>query len=127
MKARIAVCGSLADGVRVHERKGAGWAMTTASLAVTIQPGFVSQDNELVIDNKEKTMWFRVIAYGQFSDTLAKCYKDETVAISGSLEWLSCVDRNGELREGFGIIADSIVSASMIFSGKMRVRRNRDR
>ena len=64
MKARIAVCGSLADGVRVHERKGAGWAMTTASLAVTIQPGFVSQDNELVIDIKKKQCGFVLLPMG---------------------------------------------------------------
>ncbi|HFO5610345.1 TPA: single-stranded DNA-binding protein [Escherichia coli] len=63
------------------------------------------------------TMWLSVLAFGRQADALAKHQKGELVSVAGNMQISQWTDQNGEMRQGWQVIADSVISARTVRSG----------
>ncbi|EGB0943128.1 single-stranded DNA-binding protein [Escherichia coli] len=57
------------------------------------------------------TMWLSVLAFGRQADALAKHQKGELVSVAGNMQVSQWTGQNGETRQGWQVIADSVISA----------------
>ena len=104
MTAQIAAYGRLGQDPRSHETKS-GAAMTTTTLAVDIEA------REQGADNTDATIWLQLVAFGRVADDLARHAKGEPVSVSGCLQLNRWKAADGATREGWQVLADSVVSA----------------
>ena len=77
--------------------------MATASMAVPLP---CSQ-----ADDGTATMWLSVLAFGRQADALAKHQKGELVSVAGNMQISQWTGQNGETRQSWQVIADSVISA----------------
>ncbi|EFB8890527.1 single-stranded DNA-binding protein, partial [Escherichia coli] len=82
---------------------GKGTQMATASMAVPLP---CSQ-----ADDGTATMWLSVLAFGRQADALAKHRKGELVSVAGNMQISQWTGQSGETRQGWQVIADSVISA----------------
>ena len=94
-----------ADPRAVETRTGT--PMTVGSIAVELPDR--SQGAE---DGAAYTLWLNVCAFGRVADDFARCRKGQCVSVSGRLQFSRYRTRQGEPREGFGVLADTLVSAA---------------
>ncbi|EPC0756384.1 single-stranded DNA-binding protein, partial [Escherichia coli] len=80
-----------------------GTQMAMASMAVPLP---CSQ-----ADDGTATMWLSVLAFGRQADALAKHHKGELVSVAGNMQVSQWTGQNGETRQGWQVIADSVISA----------------
>jgi len=62
-------------------------------------------------DAGTETMWLSVLAFGRQADALAKHRKGELVSVAGNMQVSQWTGQNGETRQGWQVIADSVISA----------------
>ncbi|HDP8303669.1 TPA: single-stranded DNA-binding protein [Escherichia coli] len=102
MTAQIAAYGRLvADPQLKTTSKGTQMAM--ASMAIPLP---CSQ-----ADDGTATMWLSILAFGRQADALAKHHKGELVSVAGNMQVSQWTGQNGETRQGWQVIADSVISA----------------
>ncbi|EPS8160535.1 single-stranded DNA-binding protein [Escherichia coli] len=105
MTAQIAAYGRLvADPQLKTTSKGTQMAM--ASMASMAVPLPCSQ-----ADDGTATMWLSVLAFGRQADALARHHKGELVSVAGNMQVSQWTGQNGETRQGWQVIADSVISA----------------
>ncbi|HCS5492535.1 TPA: single-stranded DNA-binding protein, partial [Escherichia coli] len=80
-----------------------GTQMAMASMAVPLP---CSQ-----ADDGTATMWLSVLAFGRQADALARHQKGELVSVAGNMQVSQWTGQNGETRQGWQVIADSVISA----------------
>mgnify|MGYP002725151823 FL=1 len=68
-------------------------------------------------DDGQATMWLSVLAFGRQADALAKHHKGELVSVAGNMQISQWTDQNGEMRQGWQVIADSVISARTVRPG----------
>ncbi|EPU8179964.1 single-stranded DNA-binding protein, partial [Escherichia coli] len=59
----------------------------------------------------QATLWLSVIAFGKQADFLAKHQKGDVASVSGTMQVSQWTGQNGETRQGWQVIADSVISA----------------
>ncbi|MGQ22079.1 single-stranded DNA-binding protein, partial [Escherichia coli] len=52
-----------------------------------------------------------VLAFGRQADALARHHKGELVSVAGNMQVSQWTGQNGETRQGWQVIADSVISA----------------
>ncbi|EOL4492239.1 single-stranded DNA-binding protein, partial [Escherichia coli] len=77
--------------------------MTLVRMAVSL-PCSQAQDGQA-------TLWLSVIAFGKQADFLAKHQKGDVASVSGTMQVSQWTGQNGETRQGWQVIADSVISA----------------
>ncbi|EFG3562383.1 TPA: single-stranded DNA-binding protein [Escherichia coli] len=102
MTAQIAAYGRLVDDPQVKQTSK-GTPMTLARMAVSL-PCSQAQDGQA-------TLWLSVIAFGKQADFLAKHQKGDVASVSGTMQVSQWTGQNGETRQGWQVIADSVISA----------------
>ncbi|EGO8354973.1 single-stranded DNA-binding protein [Escherichia coli] len=102
MTAQISAYGRLVDDPQVKQTSK-GTPMTLARMAVSL-PCSQAQDGQA-------TLWLSVIAFGKQADFLAKHQKGDLISVSGAMQVSQWTGQNGETRQGWQIIADSVISA----------------
>ena len=108
MTAQIAAYGRLvADPQLKTTSKGTQMAM--ASMAVPLP---CTQ-----ADDGTATMWLSFLAFGRQADALARHHKGELVSVAGNMQISQWTDQNGEMRQGWQVIADSVISARTVRPG----------
>ncbi|HAX7226146.1 TPA: single-stranded DNA-binding protein [Escherichia coli] len=111
MTAQIAAYGRLvADPQLKTTSKGTQMAM--ASMAVPLP---CSQ-----ADDGTATMWLSVLAFGRQADALARHQKGDIASVSGTMQVSQWTGQNGETRQGYQVIADSVISARAARPGGSR-------
>ena len=68
-------------------------------------------------DDAEGTLWLTVLAFGGVADELARHSAGDPVSVSGRLQLSRYVTNDGEAREGWQVIADSVVSSRSVRPG----------
>ncbi|HBP8128766.1 TPA: single-stranded DNA-binding protein [Escherichia coli] len=102
MTAQIADYGRLVDDPQVKQTSK-GTPMTLARMAVSL-PCSQAQDGQA-------TLWLSVMAFGKQADFLAKHQKGDVASVSGTMQVSQWTGQNGETRQGWQVIADSVISA----------------
>ncbi|HCQ1290545.1 TPA: single-stranded DNA-binding protein [Escherichia coli] len=102
MTAQIAAYGRLVDDPQVKQTSK-GTPMTLARMAVSL-PCSQAQDGQA-------TLWLSVIAFGKQADFLAKHQKGDVASVSGTMQVSQWTGQNGETRQGWQVITDSVISA----------------
>lgn len=102
MTAQIAAYGRLVDDPQVKQTSK-GTPMTLARMAVSL-PCSQAQDGQA-------TLWLSVMAFGKQADFLAKHQKGDVASVSGTMQVSQRTGQNGETRQGWQVIADSVISA----------------
>ena len=102
MTAQIAAYGRLVDDPQVKQTSK-GTPMTLARMAVSL-PCSQAQDGQA-------TLWLSVMAFGKQADFLAKHQKGDVASVSGTMQVSQWTGQNGETRQGWQVIADSVISA----------------
>ncbi|EPT6269317.1 single-stranded DNA-binding protein, partial [Escherichia coli] len=86
--------------------------MTLARMAVSL-PCSQAQDGQA-------TLWLSVIAFGKQADQLAGHEKGNVISVSGVMQISQWTGQNGETRQGYQVIADSVISAKTVRPGGSR-------
>ena len=102
MTAQIAAYGRLTNDPQL-KTTSKGTQMAMVSMAVPLP---CSQ-----ADDGAVTMWLSVLAFGRQADALAKHQKGELVSVAGNMQVSQWTGQNGETRQGWQVIADSVISA----------------
>ncbi|EFO4689679.1 single-stranded DNA-binding protein [Shigella dysenteriae] len=102
MTAQIAAYGRLVDDPQVKQTSK-GTPMTLARMAVSL-PCSQAQDGQA-------TLWLSVMAFGKQADFLAKHQKGDVASVSSTMQVSQWTGQNGETRQGWQVIADSVISA----------------
>ncbi|EKB2866666.1 single-stranded DNA-binding protein, partial [Escherichia coli] len=68
-------------------------------------------------DDGTATMWLSVLAFGRQADALARHHKGELVSVAGNMQVSQWTGQNGETRQGWQVIADSVISARTVRPG----------
>ncbi|HAW2563748.1 TPA: single-stranded DNA-binding protein [Escherichia coli] len=108
MTAQIAAYGRLVDDPQVKQTSK-GTPMTLARMAVSLP---CSQADEVTA-----MMWLSVLAFGRQADFLAKHQKGDVASVSGTMQVSQWTGQNGETRQGYQVIADSVISARTVRPG----------
>lgn len=116
MTAQIAAYGRLVADPQL-KTTSKGTQMATASMAVPLP---CSQ-----ADDGTATMWLSVPAFGRQADALAKHHKGELVSVAGNMQVSQWTGQNGETRQGWQVIADSVISARTARPGGKKANRGR--
>ncbi|ENF0546275.1 single-stranded DNA-binding protein [Escherichia coli] len=111
MTAQIAAYGRLVDDPQVKQTSK-GTPMTLARMAVSL-PCSQAQDGQA-------TLWLSVIAFGKQADQLAGHEKGNVISVSGVMQISQWTGQNGETRQGYQVIADSVISAKTVRPGGSR-------
>ncbi|EOM4940745.1 single-stranded DNA-binding protein [Escherichia coli] len=102
MTAQIAAYGRQVDDPQVKQTSK-GTPMTLARMAVSL-PCSQAQDGQA-------TMWLSVLAFGRQAEALARHRKGELLTVAGNMQVSQWTGQNGETRQGYQVIADSVISA----------------
>lgn len=108
MTAQIAAYGRLVDDPQVKQTSK-GTAMTLARMAVSL-PCSQAQDGQA-------TLWLSVLAFGKQADALARHEKGDLISVAGNMQISQWTGQNGETRQGWQVIADSVISARTVRPG----------
>ena len=101
MSAYLSAWGRLvADPEQRTTKTGKPWA--TARLAVAMPQPYGA-------DADPPTLWLAITTFGQTAETLACHSKGESLPVAGCLEMRPYTSRNGEPREGWTCVADSVI------------------
>ncbi|HHU7835145.1 TPA: single-stranded DNA-binding protein, partial [Escherichia coli] len=92
--------------------------MTLARMAVSL-PCSQAQDGQA-------TLWLSVIAFGKQADFLAKHHKGDVASVSGTMQVSQWTGQNGETRQGWQVIADSVISARTARPGGKKGQQGQD-
>ncbi|HBC3034019.1 TPA: single-stranded DNA-binding protein [Escherichia coli O146] len=111
MTAQIAAYGRLVDDPQVKQTSK-GTPMTLARMAVSL-PCSQAQDGQA-------TLWLPVLAFGKQADQLAGHEKGNVISVSGTMQISQWTGQNGETRQGYQVIADSVISAKTVRPGGSR-------
>ncbi|MCZ8551216.1 single-stranded DNA-binding protein [Escherichia albertii] len=111
MTAQIAAYGRLVDDPQVKQTSK-GTPMTLARVAVSL-PCSQAQDGQA-------TLWLSVLAFGKQADQLAGHEKGNVISLSGVMQVSQWTGQNGETRQGYQVIADSVISAKTVRPGGSR-------
>ncbi|HFO5159106.1 TPA: single-stranded DNA-binding protein [Escherichia coli] len=111
MTAQIAAYGRLVDDPQVKQTSK-GTAMTLARMAVSL-PCSQAQDGLA-------TLWLSVLAFGKQADALARHEKGDLISVAGNMQISQWTGQNGEIRQGWQVIADSVISARSARPGGKR-------
>lgn len=103
MTAHISAYGRLGDDPK-HIETRTGTEMAVASLAVDVADGRDA-------DRNTPPLWLRILAFGKIAGTLERHAKGDPVSVAGRLQLNRFTGRDGEAREQWQCVADSIVSA----------------
>ncbi|CAD5861793.1 putative prophage single stranded DNA-binding protein [Escherichia coli] len=113
MTAQIAAYGRLIDDPQTKQTSK-GTPMTLARMAVSL-PCSQAQDGQA-------TLWLSVLAFGKQADQLAGHEKGNVISVSGTMQVSQWTGQNGETRQGYQLIADSVISAKTARPGGNRRR-----
>jgi single-stranded DNA-binding protein len=80
--------------------------MTAANLAVDVSPR-----------DGEATLWVRVVAFGKLAEALARHAKGESLSAAGRMELSRWTDAEGNARDNWQLIAESLGSARTVRPG----------
>ncbi|MBB7083247.1 single-stranded DNA-binding protein [Escherichia coli] len=111
MTAQIAAYGRLVDDPQVKQTSK-GTPMTLARMAVSL-PCSQAQDGQA-------TLWLSVLAFGKQADQLAGHEKGNVISVSGVMKVSQWTGQDGETRQGYQVIADSVISAKTVRPGGSR-------
>ncbi|EOS1793764.1 single-stranded DNA-binding protein [Escherichia coli] len=111
MTAQIAAYGRLVDDPQVKQTSK-GTPMTLARMAVSL-PCSQAQDGQA-------TLWLSVLTFGKQADQLAGHEKGNVISVSGTMQVSQWTGQNGETRQGYQVIADSVISAKTVRPGGSR-------
>ncbi|EMA8433228.1 single-stranded DNA-binding protein, partial [Escherichia coli] len=111
MTAQIAAYGRLVDDPQVKQTSK-GTPMTLARMAVSL-PCSQAQDGQA-------TLWLSVLAFGKQADALARHEKGDLISVAGNMQISQWTGQNGETRQGWQVIADSVISARSARPGGKR-------
>ncbi|HBN7018001.1 TPA: single-stranded DNA-binding protein [Escherichia coli] len=111
MTAQIAAYGRLVDDPQVKQTSK-GTPMTLARIAVSL-PCSQAQDGQA-------TLWLSVLAFGKQADQLAGHEKGNVISVSGVMQVSQWTGQDGETRQGYQVIADSVISAKTVRPGGSR-------
>ncbi|EHL6350485.1 TPA: single-stranded DNA-binding protein [Escherichia coli] len=111
MTAQIAAYGRLVDDPQVKQTSK-GTPMTLARMAVSL-PCSQAQDGQA-------TLWLSVLAFGKQADQLAGHEKGNVISLSGVMQVSQWTGQDGGTRQGYQIIADSVISAKTVRPGGSR-------
>lgn len=101
MSMHVSIYGRLGQDPR-EITTGSGKAMTVCTLAVSI---------DVVKSDEPATQWFDITAFGSQAETLAKHGKGDLIAAMGRLQLRRWTDREGQERESWSLVAESLISA----------------
>lgn len=62
-------------------------------------------------DDGTATMWLSVLAFGRQAEALERHRKGELLSVAGNMQISQWTGQNGETRQGYQVIADSVISA----------------
>ncbi|EFC5375413.1 single-stranded DNA-binding protein [Escherichia albertii] len=111
MTAQIAAYGRLVDDPQVKQTSK-GTPMTLARMAVSL-PCSQAQDGQA-------TLWLSVLAFGKQADQLAGHEKGNVISVSGVMQVSQWTGQDGGTRQGYQIIADSVISTKTVRPGGNR-------
>ncbi len=111
MTAQIAAHGRLVDDPQTKQTSK-GTPMTLARMAVSL-PCSQAQEGQSML-------WLSVLAFGKQADALAKHEKGNVVSVSGNMQISQWTGKNGETRQGWQVIADSVISSRAVRPGGNR-------
>ena len=115
MTAQIAAYGRLVFEPRTIQTR-TDKPMTAARLAVAME--VYGGD-----DDTDATLWLDVLAFGRTAETLARSNKGDSVSVAGKLRLTRFKTSDGEDRETWQCIADSVITARSVRpSGRKRQR-----
>ncbi len=117
MTAQIAAHGRLVDEPQVKQTSK-GTPMTLARMAVSL-PCSQAQDGQA-------TLWLSVMAFGRQADFLAKHQKGDLISVAGNMQISQWTGQNGETRQGYQVIADSVISARTARPGGKKGQQGQD-
>ena len=115
MTAQIAAYGRLANDPQL-KTTSKGTQKAIVSMAVPLP---CSQ-----ADDGAVTMWLSVLAFGRQAEALAKHHKGELVSVAGNMQVSQWTGQNGETRQGWQVIADSVISARTVRPGGKKGQQN---
>lgn len=110
MTMHASIHGRCAFDPKERETKS-GKPMTTCRIAVDVTPGNATD---------EETLWLDVLAFGDQAETLARVRKGESVSAIGRVSKGKYTDRNGETRESWSMIPESILTTRSARPGQRR-------
>lgn len=102
MTAQIAAYGRLVADPQL-KTTSKGTPMTLARMAVSL-PCSQAQDGQA-------TLWLSVMAFGRQAEALERHRKGELLSVAGNMQISQWTGQNGETRQGWQVIADSVISA----------------
>ncbi|HDK0047777.1 TPA: single-stranded DNA-binding protein [Escherichia coli] len=105
MTAQLAAHGRLVDEP-LKKQTSKGTAMTLARLAVPVTCR--------AAEDGQSTLWLSVSAFGKQAEALAKHHKGELISVSGEMQMTQWTDQSGFERQGWQVIADSVISARTV-------------
>ncbi|MCA2043706.1 single-stranded DNA-binding protein [Escherichia coli] len=111
MTAQIAAYGRLVDDPQ-EKQTSKGTPMALARMAVSL-PCSQAQDGQA-------TLWLSVLAFGKQADALARHEKGDLISVAGNMQISQWTGQNGETRQGWQVIADSVISARSARPGGKR-------
>jgi len=80
-----------------------------------------------VADSREEDappLWLGIVAFGALAERLLGHGQGEPLSASGRLQRRAYTDRNGEAREQWQVVADSLVSARTVRPGQRKSQRS---
>ena len=108
MSALVAVQGRIRADIDVREtRNGNKMAMTRIQAMLPHRDSGASAD-------KPWPWWIGLLAFGAAAEALALCERGDGVAVSGRLQHSAYKGRQGEEREGWTIIVDSVFNVRAV-------------
>ncbi|EEW2536528.1 single-stranded DNA-binding protein [Escherichia coli] len=73
-----------------------------------------------MFDDGQATMWLSVLAFGRQAEALARHQKGELVSVAGNMQVSQWTGQNGKTRQGWQVIADSVISTQTVRPGGSR-------
>ncbi|EKP3243724.1 single-stranded DNA-binding protein [Escherichia coli] len=111
MTAQIAAHGRLVDDPQVKQTsKGTNMALARMAVSVPCHNA----------DDGQATLWLAVTAFGKQADHLAKHQKGDLISVAGNMQISQWAGQNGETRQGWQVITDSVISARSARPGGKR-------
>ena len=111
MSMHASIHGRAAFDPRQHTTRK-GEPMTTIRLAVDVTGRAEGGD--------EQTLWLDVLAFGRHAETLARVAKGEMVSAMGTVTRGAYVSKDGEAREAWTMLADSVLTVRSARPGGKR-------
>ena len=92
-----------------------GKLMVTASLALDV--------DRLTDDRQPAPWWLNLIAFGAQAESLERHESGEMISVAGPLERSYWTNQDGEVRESWGVLVESLVSARTVRPGHRKTRK----